>query len=125
MKRVSMAGETLMEPVPGIIMPDGNIAPVEGYYQAIGGGEPALGEYTYNATNFRMREVSVGYTFRSLFGTGNDLNISLVGRNLFFIHKQSPVDPDVSVSSANSFGGIEAFSLPTTRSYGINLKASF
>lgn len=117
----SMAGVA----VPGVIMPDGEIAPAEGYYTKIGNGEPALGQYTYDATNFRLREVSVGYTFRNLFGQGKNLNLSLVGRNLFFLYKDSPVDPDVSVSTANSYGGIEAFSVPTTRSFGFNIKATF
>ena len=117
----SMAGVA----VPGVVMPDGEIAPAEGYYTKIGNGEPALGQYTYDATNFRLREVSVGYTFRNLFGQGKNLNLSLVGRNLFFLYKDSPVDPDVSVSTANSYGGIEAFSVPTTRSFGFNIKATF
>lgn len=120
-----IGGVPVGETVPGIVMPDGNIAPVQEYYQAIGGGEPCLSEYAYSATNFRLREVSLGYTFRNVFGNGRNLGVSLVGRNLFFLYKDSPVDPDVSVSTANSYGGIEAFSLPSTRSFGINLKASF
>ncbi|MEG1838149.1 MAG: SusC/RagA family TonB-linked outer membrane protein [Bacteroidaceae bacterium] len=124
-KKENLGGTSVGVAVPGLIMEDGNIAPVEEYYKAIGAGEPALSEYAYSATNFRLREISLGYTFRSLFGNGKDLGISLVGRNLFFIYKDTPVDPDVSVSTSNSFGGIEAFSLPTTRSFGINLKASF
>lgn len=84
-----------------------------------------MSEYTYSATNFRLREASIGYTFRNVFGTGNHLSASFVARNLFFLLKKSPVDPDVSVSTANSYGGIEAFSLPTTRSFGLNLKATF
>ncbi len=123
--KTNLGGETVMQMVPGIIMPDGNIAPVAEYFQKIGGGEPVLNNYTYDATNFRMREVSLGYAFPSLFGNGKGLSISLVARNLFFLYKDSPVDPDVAVSTSNGFAGIEAFSLPTTRSYGINLKANF
>ena len=124
-QRSAVGGVEVMLPVPGIVMPDGEITSVQGYYQRIGLGQPALSEYTYSATNFRLREASVGYTFRNLFGSGNHLNVSFVARNLFFLLKKSPVDPDVSVSTAHSYGGIEAFSLPTTRSFGLNLKATF
>ena len=124
-KKTSVGGVMVMQSVPGVIMPDGEIAPAKEYYQAIGLGEPTMSEYAWSATNFRLREVSLGYTFRNLFGNGKNLDISAVARNLFFLYKESPVDPDVSVSTANSYGGIEAFSLPTTRSFGFNIKATF
>lgn len=121
----SVGGSLAGVAVPGVIMPDGNVAPAQGYYTAIGSGEPALGEYAYDATNFRLREVSFGYTFRNLLGEGKHLSLSAVGRNLCFLYRESPVDPDISVSTANSYGGLEAFSIPTTRSYGLNLKVTF
>lgn len=117
--------EIVVTPVAGVVMPDGNVAPAKEYYQAIGGGEPCMSQYAYSATNFRLRELSVGYTFRNLFGNGKDLSVSAVGRNLFFLYKNCPVDPDISVSTTNGYSGLDAFSLPTTRSFGINLKASF
>lgn len=122
----SFAGdEIVLTPVAGVVMPDGNVAPAQGYFQAIGGGEPCLSQYAYSATNFRLRELSLGYTFRSLFGEGKDLSVSAVARNLFFFYKDAPVDPDISVSTTNGYGGLDAFSTPTTRSFGINLKATF
>ncbi|MBQ9645879.1 MAG: hypothetical protein IJV24_05945, partial [Prevotella sp.] len=78
--------------------------------------------YVYDATNFRLRELSLAYTFRSLFGEGKDLGVSLIARNLFFIYKKAPVDPDVSLSTAGSLAGFELFNMPSTRSYGLNLK---
>lgn len=124
-RKSAVGGVSVMIPEAGIIMPDGEITSAEGYYKRTGLGEPALSEYTYSATNFRLREASIGYNFRNVFGLNKHLNVSFVARNLFFIYKKSPVDPDVSVSTANSYGGIEAFSLPTTRSFGLNLKATF
>ena len=125
MKETIVDGNIVQQAVPGIVMADGQIASAQDYYQTVGGGLAALSEYTYDATNLRMREISLGYTFRNVFGNGKNLSLSAVGRNLFFIFKKSPVDPDVSVSTSNGFGGIDCFSLPTTRSFGINLKASF
>lgn len=95
------------------------------FYESTGGKDKAGGEYVYNATNFRLRELSVGYTFRNLFGESKDLGLSLIARNLFFIHKKSPNDPDLSISTANGWQGFDIFGLPATRSYGFSLKATF
>lgn len=81
--------------------------------------------YAYSQTNFRLREVSLGYTFRNLLGDGRDLSLSAVARNLFFFYKDSPSDPDSSMSTANVFGSSSYYALPSTRSFGLNLKLSF
>ncbi len=99
-----------------------NLVAVEDYYTFIGGSDAS--SYIYNATNFRLRELSLGYTFRDLFGENKNLNVSFVCRNLFFLYKDSPVDPDVSLSTANGLGGIDVFNYPSARSFGINLKVN-
>jgi TonB-linked SusC/RagA family outer membrane protein len=109
---------------PAAIMPDGNLASAQKYYETIG-SQIFPSEYVYDATNFRLREASVGYTFPKISSIIKSATISLVGRNLFFLYKNAPVDPDVSQSTANGLGGVDIFSLPTTRSYGLNVKLSF
>lgn len=81
--------------------------------------------YVYDATNVRLRELSFGYTFRNLFGIGKNLTASIIGRNLFFFYKDAPVDPDVSPGTGNGVQGIDMFGLPTSRSFGLNLKLNF
>lgn len=108
----------------GMYINDGrNLVSVEDYYTFV--GSSYVGDYIYSATNFRLRELSLGYTFRDLFGENKNLNVSLVCRNLFFLYKDSPVDPDVSLSTANGLGGIDVFNFPSARTYGINLKVNF
>ncbi|MBR5475298.1 MAG: SusC/RagA family TonB-linked outer membrane protein [Bacteroidaceae bacterium] len=97
-----------------------DLVPVETYYKTVGAN--SIEPYIYNATNFRLRELSLGYTFRNLFGEYKNLNLSLVCRNLFFLYKDSPVDPDISVSTGNSLGAIDMFNMPSARSFGFNLK---
>jgi hypothetical protein len=58
-------------------------------------------------------------------GEGKNLSLSFIGRNLFFIYKKAPVDPDVSLSTGNGLGGFELFNMPSTRSYGFNVKMNF
>lgn len=99
-----------------------DLVAVEDYYTFV--GTSYVGDYIYDATNFRLRELSLGYTFRNLFGEYKNLNISFVCRNLFFLYKDSPVDPDVSLSTANGLGGIDVFNYPSARSFGLNIKVN-
>lgn len=123
------SGLTVTHPVTGeqvaaTLMPDGNLAPAKEYYQTIG-SQIFPTEYIYDATNFRLRELSLGYTFQNVFGPTKNISVSVVGRNLLFIYKKAPIDPDTSLSTGNALGGIEVFSHPTARSYGLNIKLTF
>lgn len=110
--------------VPGMYINEGrDIVPIQEWYVATSSNNAA--DYVYNATNFRLRELSFGYTFRDLFGEGKHLSLSFIGRNLFYFYKDAPVDPDVSLSSKNGLGGFEMFNLPSTRNFGFNLKVNF
>ncbi len=100
-----------------------DLVSVEDYYSTVGSSDAS--SYIYSGTNFRLREVSLGYTFRDLLGEGKNLSLSVIGRNLFFIYKDAPVDPDISVSTANGLGGIDMFNVPSSRSFGVNLKLNF
>lgn len=111
---------------PGMVLPDGSgrVVPIQGYYETIG-GQRFMSNYIYNGTNFRLRELSLGYTFQNLLGANRNLSLSLIARNLFFLYKDCPTDPDVSLSTANGLGGIEVFNMPSARSVGFSLKVNF
>lgn len=93
-----------------------NISSING-----GGGD----WYVYSQTNFRLRELSLGYTFRNALGNGKNITLNAVGRNLLFFYKNCPSDPDVSMSTNNGFGSMIYMALPSTRSYGLNVKLTF
>lgn len=96
------------------------------FYTQFGSTNGGSGDYyAYSQTNFRLREVSLGYTWRNLLGNGRDLSLTAVARNLFFIYKDSPSDPDMSMSTNNAFGSSAYYAMPSTRSLGINVKLSF
>ena len=111
---------------PGMQLNDGSgrIVPVEAYYKAMGASTNPY-NYIYSATNFRLRELSLGYTFRNLLGQNKNLNVAFIARNLFFLYNDSPVDPDVSLSTANGLGAFELFNMPSSRSFGLSLKLNF
>ena len=51
--------------------------------------------------------------------------LSLVGRNLGFLLNEAGVDPEAIHGVGATNDGYEAFSLPNTRSIGLNLKLGF
>lgn len=109
----------------GVDLGNGQKMDAQKFYTSTAGKEGAKNLYVYSATNFRLRELSLGYTFRNLLGPSKNLNLSFVARNLFFIYKDAPTDPDMSVSTNNGWKGFDSFGLPATRSYGVNLKVTF
>ncbi len=113
----------------GGVTVDGVKFDADKYYKTVGNNNfnspYAVENYIYDATNVRLREMTFGYTFRNLLGTGKNLTASLIGRNLFFFHKDAPMDPDVSAGTGNGVQGIDMFALPTSRSFGLNLKLNF
>lgn len=112
----------------GVQLDDGSgrIVPIEAYYQSVGGNNPQdLQRYIYSGTNFRLRELTLGYTFRNFFGTNRNLSLSFIARNLFFIYKDAPVDPDVSLATGNGLGAFEMFNMPSARSFGFSLNMNF
>lgn len=113
----------------GGITVDGVKFDADKYYRTTGNtnfNSPyAVENYVYDATNIRLREVTLGYTFRNLFGFGKNLTAALIGRNLFFFYKDAPMDPDVSAGITNGMQGADMFALPTSRSFGLNLKLNF
>lgn len=96
------------------------------YYKTVGGRDGITGEYVYSATNVSVREVSIGYTFNPkklpLFQTAS---ISLIARNLFFIYKDAPFDPNIGLSTGEGLQGVDIYGLPSTRSIGLNLNVTF
>ncbi|MBK0368935.1 SusC/RagA family TonB-linked outer membrane protein [Flavobacterium agrisoli] len=96
------------------------------YYTQTAGRNGVSGEYVYDATNVSVREVSVGYTFkRDKLPLVQAATISLIARNLFFIYKDAPFDPNVALSTGEGLQGVDVFGLPSTRSIGLNLNLTF
>lgn len=85
--------------------------------------------FIYDASYIKLREVNLTYSFpSSLISKLNltDLRLSLVGSNLWIIHKNLPdADPESGISSGNLSGGYSGGSLPTTRNIGCNLTLKF
>lgn len=116
---------------PGVLA-DGspNTKRVEAYnYGAFGYRYSPAAGFVYDASYVKLREVVIGYSFPQSWvkklGLVKGIDFSLVGRNLWIIHKNLPnADPEDGVSSGN-VQGYQVGSYPTTRTIGANLKFRF
>ena len=95
------------------------------WYQAAGGLSGITDQYIYSATVVRLREASLGYTWPITNSAIKSVKFSLIGRNLFYFYKKAPFDPEVSTSTGNGLGGVDAFNPPATRNLGFSANVSF
>jgi TonB-linked SusC/RagA family outer membrane protein len=109
------------------------------FWQIASGKRYGAGEFfAYDATSFRVRELSIGYTIPLKNVTViKNAKLTLIGRNLFWIYRGSSkmnipglssrkmwFDPDMSLGNG-LFQGVEYGTLPATRSLGLNLQLTF
>lgn len=97
---------------------------VREWHSAWTGGRNIAEGVMYDASFVKLRELQIGYSFPGSFKKGviKGMNVSLVGRNLFLWDNVPHVDPEVmSYSGGTALPGIEYMSLPSSRSYGVNL----
>src|SRR5690606_35425505 len=97
-------------------------------YSDILGNEIAT-DHILDASNVKLREVAITYDFpthmlRNTFI--QSASLSAIGRNLFFFYNAAgDIDPEASYNSGPVGTAFEHSSLPSTRSYGLNLKLNF
>lgn len=87
---------------------------------------------TYDATVYRLREVTLGYEVpKRVFNRLpiGAVTVSISGRNLWYLAPYFPkhvnYDPEVNSFGSTSTQGIELNTAPTTRRFGINLNVTF
>jgi hypothetical protein len=104
---------------------NGRIVPAQQYYKGITNVDE---QFIYDASYIKLREVKLSYSlpgqWTKKIGFQNAV-FSLVGRNLWIIHKNVPnIDPETAFNTGNA-QGLEDLSLPTARSFGFNLNLKF
>ena len=109
------------------------------FWTTASGGRYGSGEFfAYDATNFRVRELSLGYSIPlpSSFVI-KQARLSFIARNLFWLYRGSAkldipgiskrkmsFDPDMSLGNGN-WQGVSYGNFPSTRSIGLNLQLTF
>ena len=101
------------------------ITPAAQYYKTLYNFDEA---WIYSSSFVKLREVRLSYDLPTKWMGAIRFvgaTVTLVGRNLWIIHKNVPnVDPETAFNTGNG-QGLEALSLPGTRSYGINVTLKF
>lgn len=110
----------------GVLVNGRETVSAQKWYQAIGSQSGLPQYYTYDATNFRLQELSIGCTLPDRWFRGVcRLTVSVVGHNLWMIYCKAPFDPEAVASTGNNYQGIDYFMMPSLRSMGFNIKLDF
>ena len=88
-----------------------------------------VSDYIKDASNIRMREVVLSYNLPKKWIDNTFIsraNLSLVGRNLFFLYLATEnIDPEGGFDAGSFGNAFELNTMPGTRSFGFNLNLSF
>ncbi|SIS91595.1 SusC/RagA family TonB-linked outer membrane protein [Belliella pelovolcani] len=116
--------------LPGVIevgdgqyVPNNIQVPAQTYWAGLGGLISESG--VYDATVYRLREVSLAYNLprrfleRTPFG---EASIGFSGRNLWFFAPGFPGDPELNTQGAGNIQGLDLNGVPNTRNYGVNIR---
>lgn len=87
-------------------------------------------EFVYDASYIKLRELNLTYSLPSSIFRNikylRGIDISLMGRNLWIIHKNEPyADPEQGQASGNASMGFQNGAYPTYRNIGLNVKFNF
>lgn len=120
--------------LPGVI-PDPNNAgkylpnnieiPAQTYWQTLGGLQSEFN--VYDATTFRMRDISIGYNLPASLMSKMKITSARIGifaNNVFFIAPNAFFDPQVNTQGAGNIRGLDLQSVPNARTIGAGLKVS-
>ena len=88
-----------------------------------------VSDYIVDATNIRLRELSLGYNFPGHWLNESfirNVNVSIIARNLFFLYNASgDYDPESGFNSGSIGNAFALNPMPSSRSYGFSLNLYF
>ena len=98
----------------------------ENYYTTLGNNVSGL--FVQNASFIKFRQITLGYSIPTadlgLSKIVQSANLSVFGRNLFYIMKKTTdIDPEASYGTYSQ--GLELGGVPSTRIYGLSLNVKF
>lgn len=103
----------------------------DGIASAIGyPNSPPRAWYIYDGSYVKLREVTLSYSLPTAFVENlpafKGIDLQLIGRNLWIIHKNMEyADPEETLSSGNRSNGYQSGAYPSVRTYGFNVRFRF
>ncbi|MGZ3757240.1 MAG: SusC/RagA family TonB-linked outer membrane protein [Mucilaginibacter sp.] len=133
--REGLSQSSLVGRVGGVVFPgvnaDGSTnvtaVPAEQFYTTYRSTSIAT-PFVYNGSFVKLRSITAGYDFTKFVNTRyvKGVRLALYVHNVLIIKKYiDNLDPEASVSSSDNLQGIETHTLPTTRTFGLNLNLKF
>lgn len=99
------------------------------YYGAYGYRYSPAAGFIYDASYVKLREAVLTYSFPSAITEKTKIfkgiDVSLIGKNLWIIHKNLPYSDPEETMSAGNLQGYQGGAYPTVRSFAFNLKFKF
>ena len=118
--------------LPGVILdangkyiPNNIQVSAQTYWQTLGGLQSEFN--VYDATVFRMRDISLSYDVPNSAIKAlkiNGIRFSIFANNVFYVAPNAIIDPSVNTQGAGNIRGLELQSAPTARTIGASLKIS-
>lgn len=124
---VSQGGGLLLEGV----NPDGKVNATYASntnFGLLGYGRQPNKAFVYDASFVKLREAIIGYSLpKAVFGKTpfKGIDLSLIGRNLWIIHKNLPYADPEEIISAGNLQGYQVGAYPTVRTFTFNVKLRF
>jgi TonB-linked SusC/RagA family outer membrane protein len=112
----------------GSFSPNNIQIPGQTYWNAGFGGIGGSEFNVFDATTFRLREITIGYDLSGKVLKTNvikNIRLTVYGRNLYYYAPNSPIDPEISTQGAGNIRGLELQSAPNTRNFGASLRITF
>lgn len=101
--------------------------PAQTYYQNLARRISALN--VMDGSFIKLRQITLGYSLNPKFLSKTPIKsveLAFVGRNLLtLLRRTENIDPEAGFSPILRYAGIEGNSLPSTRTYGLNLNVKF
>lgn len=100
----------------------------EQYWSSIAGPNGIAEEFIYKGTYVKMRELSLGWNLPRIWFANTPIQsvkFSLVGRDLFYFYKDTPVNPEGAFSRSDYAQAFELGTMPPTRTFGFSLNVKF
>ena len=114
-----------------VVVPAGGAGYVGYFYNYYGNGfnRDNIEAATYDASYLKLRELSISYDLTNALSEAwgvSSATLSLVGRNLLLFSDVPTIDPETySIRNGIFVNGFESTSIPSLRSFGLNLNLTF
>lgn len=125
---LSSGGGLLLPGVNADGSPNTTVGDASDYRNGWGYARTPNAAHVYDASFVKLRELSLGFNLPESFASKlfvKNLSLSLIGRNLWIIHKNTPYsDPEAGLSAGNIQGN-QSGAYPAVKEIGASLKFEF